>query len=442
VTDPTTTGDGEGPTRPALARSDAARRSLGVAAWVVVFSIALIARAGWGVYRIASAHDPAMLEFPDEQQYWLIAQSLRAGEGLRDELGFRATRMPLYPAVLSLFSGAPHGVVAAKALHWVIGALAAAMTAVAATAWTNRRVGIAAGLLAACDPFLIFFSSLLLTETFFIAASLVLWWLIADVVLRPPVSRRRWFVVGLSAALCVYLRESAAGSIVLLLAVVVALRRFDRRAVAGAAIAGGIVVAALLPWAARNRAVCGKWCWLTHRSGISLYDGVGPRATGASNLGDVKQTPAVRGMGEVEWNRYFLRESWRSIRDDPARIARLMGVKLARTWNPFPNVDAYRSRAARWVAAGWTTPIYAFAAAMVMLAAVRGGRRDRIVVIVMLLPAIYLSALHGLFVGSVRYRLAAMPMLLILAATALERMTPRRRGRPAVGDRNDGCDVE
>ncbi len=198
-----------------------------------------------------------------------------------------------------------------------------------------------------------------------------------------------------------------------------------------------VVIAALLPWAVRNRQVCGKWCWLTHRSGISLYDGVGPQATGASDLGHVKQMPAVRGLGEVEWNRYFLRESMRSIRDDPARIVRLAGVKLARMWNPFPNADTYRSSAARWVAAGWTLPIYALTAAGAVWTTrrrVRGGWRT---VVMLLLPAVYLCMLHGLFVGSVRYRLAAMPMLLMLAAVALDRVMPWPSRRFAGSDTTD-----
>ena len=44
----------------------------------------------------------------------------------------------------------------------------------------------------------------------------------------------------------------------------------------------------------------------------------------------------------------------------------------------------------------------------------------------LLLPALYISALHTLFVGSVRYRLPAMPMLEMLAAFALVALFDRR----------------
>jgi hypothetical protein len=54
----------------------------------------------------------------------------------------------------------------------------------------------------------------------------------------------------------------------------------------------------------------------------------------------------------------------------------------------------------------------------------RGGLRTAMF---LLLPAMYFSAVHSLFVGSVRYRLAAIPMLEILAAVALVAIYDRIR---------------
>ena len=387
--------------------------------WAIVFAVALLVRAGWGLFGIVAAEDPSRLEFPDERQYWSMAQSFRAGEGLRDELGFLATRMPLYPAALSLVAGLPQGVTVAKAVHWIIGAAAAALTAGLAGALLDRRVGLLAGLLVAFDPFLVFFSSLLLTESAFAAALVGLVWMLTPLVRSGRGSAGRWTLVGLVAALAVYVRESSLGLVVVLLAFVVLCRRFNRRTLAGAVLAMVIVVAALTPWAARNKRVVGEWCWLTTRGGISLYDGVGPQATGASNLGDIKQMPAVRGKTEVDWNRYFLSESLKAMRADPGRIARLAGVKMARMWNPVPNVETYQSLLVRAVSAAWTVPIFVCAVAGVwMLRARQRGEGVRLALF-LLLPALYLTLLHSLFVGSVRYRLGAMPMLEVLAALAV-----------------------
>ena len=395
-----------------------AQRRLPLRWLVTVFLAALVLRAGCGVVALVRADDAFALEFPDEQQYWMIAGSIWAGEGLKDELGFSATRMPLYPSMLSGFTALSGGVIIAKVFQWVIGAVTASIVAGAATTLFDRRTGIVGGLLVACDPFLVFFSSLLLTETVFIIVLVGFWWLMGWIIQEHSKTAARWAAVGLLGALCVYLRESSVGLVAAAVLLVAAFHRFDRRTLMGVAIAVCIVVVALLPWAARNRYVIGRWCWLTTRGGISLYDGVGPQATGASDLGNVKRMPAVSGLSEVEWNRYFLRESYKAIRAEPARILRLVGTKLGRTWNPLPNVETYQSRSARTVSAAWMLPVYTFAAigALLLFARTRGARQKALL---LLLPAVYLSVLHSLFVGSVRYRLSAVPMIEMLAAVAL-----------------------
>jgi len=399
--------------------------------------VALLLRAGWGTFRLVRADDPSALEFPDEEQYWLMAGSVAIGEGLQDELGFRATRMPLYPAGLSVLAAMANGVIIAKVFHWVLGAAAAALTAGAAAALFDRRVGLIAGLLVAFDPFLIFFSSLLLTETAFVAVLVALWWVIARIIQQGTESLERWVAVGLVAAVCVYVRESGVGLIAVVLGLVLVCRRFDRRTSVGAAIAAGLVVLALVPWAARNQRVIGEWCWLTTRAGISLYDGVGPHATGDSDLGNIKQMPAVRGLSEVEWNRYFMDESVKAIKSEPGRVVTLAGKKLARMWNPFPNVQTYQSPLVRTIAAVWTIPTFILAVVGALLLTIRCRRQDVRTAIFLLLPALYLSALHSLFVGSVRYRLGAIPMVEILAAVALVAVADRVRQ----GSARRGCIV-
>ncbi len=387
---------------------------------LIVFLVALVARSGWGIYRFSRVEDPAAVEFDDERQYWMMAASLRAGDGLQDELGFRATRMPLYPGVLSAFTEHPRGVMAARALQWLIGAVGAVFAAMVAMTLFDLHVGFLAGFLVALDPFLIFFSSLLLTETAYVTFLLLLWWLVGALLrTRGCTSHWSWIAVGAAASLCVYQRESCLGLSLVAIGWIVICRRFERRTLAGAAVAVGVVVLTLIPWALRNERTIGEWCWLTTRAGISLYDGVGSQASGASDLADVKQMPEVRELSEVEWNRYFLDQSWAAIRNSPARIGRLAVTKLSRTWNPFPNVESYQSRMTRAVSVLWIVPVYLLAAAGAGLVATSQEDRCLRTVVFLLLPALYLSAVHCFFVGSVRYRLGAMPMLEILAAVTI-----------------------
>jgi len=414
-------------TTPACANSvvtPAAPSGPALKTYIAVFLVALLARGGWGLVRNAGAGETAALEFPDERQYWLMASSLRAGEGLKDEFGFRASRMPLYPGALSLVPQSPRGIFIARVALWVMGALAAVLAAATASSMFGIYVGLVAGILVALDPFLIFFSSLLLTETPTVVATLALWCVCVPIVNRPKrdVSALRWGAVGIASALCVYVRESCLGLVVLLVVTICICRGFERRTLLGVCVVIMIVVAALFPWALRNKRVTGQWCWLTSRAGVSLYDGVGPQADGSSNLAEIQSAfnkTDAKSRSEMQWNRYLLSESARMIRDDPGRIARLAVVKWLRTWSPVPNVASYQSALVRAVSLLWTIPIFALAiAGAALLPRIRndGGVRAAFF---LLLPALYISAVHAVFVGSVRYRIAAVPALEILAAVAV-----------------------
>ncbi len=394
----------------------------------LVFAVALLLRAGWGMWRMAHDQGDVSLEFPDEQQYWRMATSFAQGDGLRDEFGFRATRMPLYPGMLSIFTQMPSGILLAKVSHWLFGAGAAMLVAMLGRQLFSPAVGIVAGLLVAFDPFLIFFSSLLLTETLFILVSIALYLCMRPMMMCKPVDQgwSNWLVVGLMSAVCVYVRESCLGLVMLMWLWLVFCAKARTRAIGGAALAMLVVVVALWPWAARNSRVAGEWCWLTHRGGVSLYDGVGPQADGSSDLGDVQMMSEVRDLDETAWNRWFMTASWESMRHDPARIVKLAGVKLLRLWNPLPNVETYQSSAVRAISAIWTIPIYGFALVGAWRLSRIGGSGKWRITVWLLLPVIYISGVHCLFVGSVRYRLPAMPMLELLAAWAVVWLWERR----------------
>lgn len=388
--------------------------------------LGLALRAGYGIARMVRAESvEATLTLPDEQQYWMMAKSWTAGGGFRDELGMQATRMPVFVGGLGLLAHFDHGLVIAKVLQWVVGACAGLFVAALAGRWISAAAGILAGVLVAIDPFFVYFSSLLLTETLFLTVLCAWWWAGWPLAMRgESMSRRRWALTILLIALCVYVRESSLGLVVFWLAWVSWRRGFDRRSMANAALTIAAIVAALFPWAYRNKQVTGHWCWLTHRGGISLYDGVRPGATGASDLGDVKAAPEVAGLDEVAWNAHFMQKSKDAILDDPARIIRLAGVKWLRTWNPVPNDAAYQSAGLKWISGLWTIPVYVFGIAGIVWIA-RAKPHKMTLISGLLLPAVFLSFLHMLFVGSVRYRLGAMPMLEVLAAAGVVGMLHR-----------------
>ncbi len=393
---------------------------------LAILGLAFLTRLLGGLYLIYRHGNAVTLEFPDEQQYWFIAQNLLTAKGLADELGFQATRMPLYPALLALFVKLDHGMLLARIVQWIVGALSAWLIAAVALRLTQKkRVAYAAGVLVACDPFLVFFSSLLLTETPSIALTcLLLYLIVRDLTSTNSKSGDRrslgiTILLGLVCSLCVYTREANLPLVVLWMMVMAVGGRFSRRSVVSAVAVLLIVFVLLIPWAVRNKQVMGDWVFLTTRSGISLYDGVRPGADGGSDLGDIKAMPAVVGLSESKWNAYFKTESMRLIYEEPGRIFRLAAIKFSRTWNPLPNVDAYQSTMMKFVSSAWAIPLFAFAVCGVIL-----WRRDKVcrvwcALALLLAPALVVALLHSIFVGSVRYRLVAHPMLAILAAYAV-----------------------
>ena len=373
-------------------------------------------------------------QLPDEVQYWNMARSIADGQGLEDELGYRASRMPLYPAFLAPFAKLTNGLAFALALQAVFSALACGFTSLLAWRIAPDRIralaAVIAGLLVALDPFLIYFCRLLLTESLFVCA------LSALLAVSWPVTEKnsrcgpwRWLASGVLCALCVYLRPSGVALLVGWWAFVLFRRRFDKTAVLGVCGWMLMLVLMLSPWAARNKSVTGEWVWLTTRMGISLYDGVHPEATGASNLGDIKAT----GQSELVWNRDFKTKAWQHIRTEPGRMIRLAGRKFVRTWNLWPNAEGYRGVWIKVTLGAWT--------ALILLTAAWGTRTVRAApaaIMGLLLPAIYFTLLHMLFVGSVRYRLPAMPMIEVLSAVgiaALLARTGRSRNNPRNGTR-------
>ncbi len=383
---------------------------------VTVWLIAAALRVGWSVYRWTSAAEPtdAGLVFPDERDYWTCATNLAAGQGLVDLDGRRATRMPLYPWLLSPTVDEPNGAWWFRIAQGLFAALVAPLIAVLAWRLGGLRVGWLAGLAAAFDPYLVYFSGLLLTEALFVAA-LAAFWAVAWPLGIPDGRSRtwRWLAAGLLFVVLVYLRPSVAALLPLWgLCVAVTARRAIGN-FAGFVLMALLLAAALTPWALRNQRVLGEPILLTTRTGISLYDGQGPRADGSSNLGFTRDMPAHE-LGEAEWNRWFRNEALKAMWADPVRVLRLALVKAGRTWDPFPHAAEAQSTGVWLISGAWTLGVVALA-----IVGLVTWRRHRAVLFYLLLPAIYLTLLHMLFVGSIRYRLPAMPLIEVIAAVGL-----------------------
>ena len=188
----------------------------------------------------------------------------------------------------------------------------------------------------------------------------------------------------------------------------------------------------LLPWAARNRLVLGRWVWATTNDGVTLYDGFNPDADGSSDQSFLRWMPQLKTTGEVGRSEYLAAEAKRFVRDHPGRAAQLAMLKAGRTWSPFPLSREYGGRRNTIVALAYAVPFDL----LVIAGLVCGGLR-RSAKAFLLLPAVYLTCVHMLSVGSLRYRIPAEPALAVVAASALATRRPRSLS-PVLGGEASG----
>jgi 4-amino-4-deoxy-L-arabinose transferase-like glycosyltransferase len=401
----------------AAATRDAGR---GIVVLAILLLVALGLRLGWSLRLDAS--DASLATLPDQLEYLQLARSLLAGDGLQlADARFgdvvHAHRTPGYPLFVALLQGDVLAVRVAQALLDVSTVLA---TFLLARRWLSPRASLVAATLVALNPYLVYFSSLVLTETLF--AAMLAWAMVLLTIDRARVaaSTAGWWSGATLLALAILVRPSAiALPLVLGLLAILAVpssrlpgRRWPLHAGATLVL---ITFLALLPWAWRNHARLGAWVWTTTNGGITLYDGLHPDATGASDQRFVETMPQLRRMTELERDRYLGDLARLHAREDPARVLRLAGVKALRTWSPVPLSAEYGSRRT-YVVAG-----LAFAAPVLLLALVAAARGPlpRRARLFLLAPAVYLTLVHAASVGSLRYRIPADPPLAILATSAL-----------------------
>jgi len=403
----------------------------------LVLTVALCLRlaAGW----VWQARLDGGFGFGDSQSYWMLAHSIAHGGPYKygEARVFRTPGYPLLLAPVVLVAGEklsetqPSGaqVMWARAQSALFGTLS-----VAGVWWLGRqlcdaRAGLAAASIAAVYPGAIAMGTFVLSEAAFcplMLAHLVLW----TAAWKAPSAKQAMLIsvcAGLVAGGAALVRPS--WLLFTPFAVVVGLTaRKDRlrHLAIGAAMLAGLAVA-MIPWWVRNARLTGHFVPTTLQVGASLYDGLNPHATGASNMDVVdqqaarfveSQPPTSAGgasepvaVAEYRLDRHLRAESLAWARANPGRVLRLMGIKLARLWNVWPNEAAFSAWYIRLAVLASYGPV-------MVLAAIGGWRTIHRgwPYVLCWLPAVYFTLLHVVFVSSIRYRQPAMPALIVLAA--------------------------
>jgi len=190
-------------------------------------------------------------------------------------------------------------------------------------------------------------------------------------------------------------------------------RMFARRLLLAGATMCLLVALVLTPWALRNVRALHHLIWTDTNAGFTLYDGYNANATGASDQSFIKEMPILRTLDEFGRSKYLADRARDFAAANPLRVLKLIVIKAARTWSPMPLSGQFGGTLYRAALLSYSAPFD-----LLVLWGLWKGNLKRSSKVFLLLPAIYLTAVHAMTIGSLRYRVPAEPALAVLAACA------------------------
>ena len=394
-----------------------------------VFLAALLVRLTWVVYR--SAGQPPALEFDDESLHWQLARNLVSTGQMVSDDGRVAARMPVYPLFLALFAWlGDGGIILVRLTQAALGAVTAWLVFRFGAEALGARAGLIAGTLATLDLYAVFFANLLLTETLFTLIGVGLTYATWRLLTRGDEGHRWLMMIAALGPLAVMTRPSSAGWLVLIWVLVGGLAAARAQTMLRTGVLIGASALLMIPWGVRNQVVIGGCAWLSTNGGVTLYDAQGPQATGAGDQSFLNQMPELADLDEIATDQRLgalaREQMWR----EPGRVFRLAWAKLLRTWSLWPNYQAYRAGLTGWASALFMLPVLLGALCGPVYVLTTLGtplaRYRRLVLIGLLwLPILYFTAVHCVYIGSLRYRVPVMPFVELSAAALF--FAPARR---------------
>jgi 4-amino-4-deoxy-L-arabinose transferase-like glycosyltransferase len=410
-------------------------RSLPSAGWCLaaILAAALVVRIVTGIWWEERLPAGKKFGFGDSEGYWVLARTIARGEPY-EYGGMKVFRTPGYPALLAplfLIRDNPP-VLWARLLGAALST--AAVAGVAGLGWLlfDQKTALIAAAIAAVYPEAIALGAFVLSEAPFaplMVLQLIFWTLAWRATNLERITG--WaLAAGFAAGLATLMRPSWLLFVPFAATIgLVAIRERHKQTLIGIVMLTGLCLT-MSPWWVRNYLVAGRFVPTSLQVGASLYDGLSPTATGASDMrfvpqfiaeqrvADASSRAMTTGLFEDRLDRRMRDASLTWAKENPGRVLQLAAIKFARMWNLLPNASDFQSNALRLILAASYTPIMLLA----LTGAWRFARRDW-TYLLCLLPAVYLTCLHVVFVSSIRYREPAMLPLIVLAAGAFVRRT-------------------
>ena len=405
--------------------------------------LALVAVLALAVRTLATLHHRGYPVVGDALTFHLGGGFLADGEGFRRvfEDVPTAEHPPLMWVLVAAFDllGAD-SILAQRLLLGLVGTVTVVLVGLLARRVAGDGAGLVAAGLAALHPLLWLADASLMSESPY-GVWVVLTILLAYRHLDAP-SPARAAAIGVAAGLAALTRGEALALVPLLVLVLVVRERAAVRArlVRAAAMAAAFAVV-LAPWTVRNAVIFAQPV-LVSTNGNAVFAGANCDQTFYGPVVGLWHFPCygpTPSGDESQQSVAYRRRGLEYARDHAGRLPVVLAARLGRIW------DFYRPGQTLFYEAGEGRPPgserwgvrLSWALMALAIAGLAVLRRRRVPVGPLLVPAVMVCVMGLLTYGSTRFRFAAEPMLVVLAAVALTapaaRVAPaaRRAMRPA-----------
>lgn len=405
---------------------------------VGILIMATLVRVGLLLY---AEKNPQRFDYPDSHRYLRVARNISAGQGPVESVEVKSGTDPLFPSILAVAACGENTddatlMCRGRIINCFLGLVAVAMLAYFARRLGGEPVGLIAAALLAFDPILLFFNGLVLTETPYIVLLLG-----ACCCLTRAGRDRGWIWAGLAGLLLGLGTITRSTGLLLPLVWVPIVWQLAKlkftgqplispQAIVGPArppapssvrcslMATTIFLmaswVALMPTVLRNYRLFGQFVPVRTGGGASLMEALGPWADGGPGMEKIVYPPFPPDANEVERDRLCRAAAWEWTRQHPAQALQLAFAKLQRTWSVTLHAPGYGSvsyKLMAWLSVG---PELAFG-----LLGLWRVRRQGLIAGWLLTVPFYFTLVHMVFVGSVRYRAPAMPLVFVLTGIGM-----------------------
>jgi len=344
---------------------------------------------------------------PDNLSYRATALEILQGEVISND-----STMPLYPLSLVLFGGGEKSPLLVGMITSLISIIL--IWALAWAIFKDEKAGLVAASMMAVYPMVIFYSVVGLTESLFVP--LVLGAFLALYKNRPALASTLFVMSILTRA-----TMDAFAPFVIFWHTLVIQKAGLSRAFRDLTIYGILYVLIMSPWWYHNAQKFDYFVRLNQGFGTVLYSGNNPMNMSGGGIGgidfdvsnvfgSIDQIPSVK----AEADHKLLNAAIEYIRNNPGNFFKMAGVKFVRIWSLVPHAPALRGNKLALISTLSLLPVLVFAFITLIT------RRDLFWHLTSILGFIsYLTLVHMITIGSIRYRFPLEPLLIVIAAPSL-----------------------